>query len=45
MKEGVIKYADKTDAAKGGGVEEMMTLDDEGGRGGWGNADVGLTKG
>ena len=41
MKEGVIKYADKTEAAKGGGVGQMLTLDDEGRRGGWGNADDG----
>ena len=38
---GGIKYADKTDAAKGGGVGVMLTSDDEGGRGGWGNADNG----
>ena len=31
--EGVIKYADKTDAAKGGGVGQLLTLGDEGGRG------------
>ena len=31
--EGVIKYADKTDTAKGGVVGEMLTLDDKGGRG------------
>ena len=32
--EGEIEYADKIDAEKGGGVGEMLTLDDKGGRGG-----------
>ena len=39
--EGGIEYADKTDAEKGGGVGQMLTLADEGGRGGRGNADIG----
>ena len=38
--EGVIKYAEKNYAEKGG-VEQMPTLADKGGRGGRGNTDIG----
>ena len=34
QEEGGIEYVDKTDAAKGGGVGEMLTLADKGGRAG-----------
>ena len=43
--ESVIKNSDKTDAAKVGGVGQMLTLDDKGGRGGSGNADDGWQRG
>ena len=38
--DGIIKYVHKTDAEKGGGVGQMLTMADKGGMGG-GNADNG----
>ena len=43
--EDVIKYADKTGAAKGEGAGKMLTMNYKGGRGAWGNADDGWQRG
>ena len=39
--ERVIKSVHKTDSEKGGGVRQMLTMDDKGGKGGRANADIG----
>ena len=41
QEEGCIEYFDNTDAAKGGKVGQLLTWLTKGGRGRWGNADIG----